>query len=168
MTLASCRSPYGGSFPCLLRLPFLVISSRRPVPVSPRSVACLACRCCLLRPSSRAICLLAVLRPASRLASRPVLPWVMPSPSCPIAPSCRSAYGHRSPRPACRLGWERDGTGLPLSPSPARLAAAACSGMASRLRAFPCCGLLAYVPPFVSVLWRRTCIYDLSRCYNIM
>ena len=112
-------------------------------------------------PSSRAICLLAALRPvsryaarlASRLAPRPVLPWVMSSPSCPIALPCRSACGHRSPRPACRLGWERDGTGAPLSPLPARPAAAACPGWrgaasvpiaASCLLACGCCHLCLY------------------------
>lgn len=77
-----------------------------------------------LRPASRL-----VLRPASRLASRSVLPWDVIA-VLPDRFSWRSACRHRSPRPACRLGWERDKTGEPLSPSPARLAAAACSGMA--------------------------------------
>lgn len=105
-----------------------------------------------LSSASRTICLLAAmrpvlrlaLRPAFRLAPRPVLPWVMSSPSCPIALPCRSACGHRSPRPACRLGWERDGTDLPLSPLPARPAAVACPWMAWGCVCFDCGGLLAY------------------------
>ena len=68
------------------------------------------------------------LAPAFRLAPRPVLPWVMSSPSCPIA--LRAVLGLRSSiAPPClsvRLGAGRDGSSL--SPSPARLAAAACPG----------------------------------------
>lgn len=152
MTLVSCRSPYGGSFPCLLRFPFLVISSRRPVPVSPRSVACLACRCGLLRPSSRAICLLAVLRPASRLASRPVLPWVMPSPPCPIAP--RAVRLAVIDRPALLVGWlgaGRDGASSLAIDCPS--CRRCLPWVASRLRAFPRCDLLCLLA------CRHLCLY---------
>lgn len=113
-------------------------------------------------PSSRAILLACrhasrfTARPASRFSSRsspPVLPWVMSSPSCPITPPCRSACGHRSPRPACRLGWGRDGTGrLSLHRLPALPPLLALDGV------LPACvsslryALLALVPPFVSVL----------------
>lgn len=129
-------------------------------PVSPRHAACLARRLCLTvisLSSSRAICLFAALRPAlrpvSRLASRlvlrlaahpaahPVLPWVMSSPPYPIAPrAVRLAVINRPAMLVEGRGAEQDGT--PLSPSLARLAAVACLGIASRLRAFPRCGLL--------------------------
>lgn len=143
-----------------------IISCRRLVIQFPRLAVCLARRLCPIRHLS---CHLGqfCLRPAFRFAPRPVLPWVMSSPPCLIAP--RAVRLAAIDRPALLVAWLGAGRdGEPLSPSPARLAVAACSGMASRLRAFPCCGLLACVPPFVSVLWRRNCIYDLSRCYNIM
>lgn len=66
--------------------------------------------------------------PPSRLASRPVLFWVMSSPSFPIAPSCRSGLAVIN-RPALLVvgrGAGRDGE--PLSSSPVRLAAVACLG----------------------------------------
>ena len=113
--------------------------------ISSRPIPRLAPLCCLLGSSalpppssllsSRAICLLAALRPAlrpvsrpvSRLASRPVLSWVMPSPSCPIAP--RAVRLAVIARPALLVGWLGAGRdGSPLSPSPVRLAAATCPG----------------------------------------
>lgn len=135
-------------------------SSRHPIP----SVGCLLTSSALPRQSSHHLwqfCLLAArrlahrpaLRPAFRLAPRPVLPWVMSSPPCPIALPCRSACGHRSPRPACRLGWERDGTGrisrhrLPALP-PLLALDGVSPACVSSLRS----ALLALVPPFVSVL----------------
>lgn len=112
-------------------------------------------------PSSRAILLACrhasrfTARPASRFSSRlsSRSPLVMSSPSCPIAPPCRSACGHRSPRPACRLAGS--GTGrdclsrhhLPALPpllTPDGVSPACVSSLRS--------ALLARVPPFMSVL----------------
>lgn len=109
-----------------LRSPSSRSSSRRAA--SPASLVdvIIALPSHLLRPA---------LRPASRLASRPVPLWVMSSsPPCLIAPSCRSACGHRSPRPACRNSGERDGTG--------RL---------SRHR-------LPALPPLLALGWRLACV----------
>ena len=72
----------------------------------------------------------------SLLVSLFVSPLVSFSPGDVIAvlpdrpPSCRSALRLSLAPPCLSIGWEQDGTGLPLSLSSARLAAAACSGMA--------------------------------------
>lgn len=112
-------------------------------------------------PSSLAILL--ACRHASRFTAR-LSPRLSSRPSSRFSPRLASRparsppravrlCGYRSPRSACRLGWERDGTGSSLSPSPVRLTAAACPGMAYCLRAFPRCGLLC-------LLWcRRLCLY---------
>lgn len=112
--------------------PHLVSSSRlvhRLVISFPRPAACLARR----HPSpsshrsSLAICLLAALRPASRLVLRPV-----PLGGCHRRPTRSLPRAVRLAVidcPALLVGWlgaGRDGT--PLSPSPARFAAAACPG----------------------------------------
>lgn len=66
---------------------------------------------------------------------------------------CRSACVHRSPRHACRLGWERDGTGslsrhrLPALPPLLTLDGVSPACVSSLWSA-----LLACVPPFVSVM----------------
>lgn len=146
------------------RLRSVIISCRRPVHrFAP--LCCLLDSSALPHPSSlfssRAILLACRLslrhasRPASRFSSRlsSRSPLVMSSPSCPIALPCRSACGHRSPRPACRLGWERDGTGLPISPSPARFAAAAYPGWRLACVRFLVCGLLCLL------VCRHLCLY---------
>lgn len=86
-------------------------------------------------PSSRTICLLAAMRPVlrlvsrsvSRLAPRPASRLAL-RPALPDRSSCRSAL-RLSLAPPClsvRRGAGRDGSHF--SPSPARLAAVACSG----------------------------------------
>ena len=106
-----------------------------PFPVSPCSVACLARRLYLTSLiissviSGNSACLPPCVPPCvpfygspcvSFLASRSVSRLVRSSRSplgdaiaaLPDRSTCRSpARSHRSPRPACRLGWERDGTG---------------------------------------------------------
>ena len=132
------------------RLRPVIISCRRLVIHFPRLAACLARRLCPIRHLS---CHLGqfCLRPASRLASRSVLPWdviaVLPDRS-----PCRSACSHRSPRPACRLAGSGAGrvAFLAIACPPCRRCLL---WMASRLRAFPRCGLLC-------LLWcRRLCLY---------
>lgn len=89
---------------------------------------------------------------------RPVLIGMMSSPPCPIALPCRSACGYRLPRPACRLGWERDGTGrdgdgiayLAIACPPCRRCL---PWMASRLRVFLRCDLLCLL------VCRHLCLY---------
>ena len=115
------------------------ISSRRLVPVSLCSVACLARRLCPIVISLVISGNLLACRPASRFSLRR-------SSRFSARLSFRSPLGcHRRPArsltvpfglrssiapPCLSRDGERDGTGLPLSPSSARLAAAACSGMA--------------------------------------
>lgn len=123
-------------------------------------------------PSSRVICLLAARRPAprpasrfdSRLVLRPVsrpvdrLARSVRSPLgdavavMPDRSPCRSACGHRSPRPACRLAGSGTGRGASLAIDclPCRCCL---PWMASRLRAFPRCGL-----PCLLVC-RHLCLY---------
>ena len=125
----ACRCP--PRFAVSHRLRPVIISFCRPVissVISGNSPA----SCSAFRPASRFS-----LRRSSRFSSRfssrlsSRSPLVMSSPSCPIAPpSCRSALRLSLAPPCLSIGWEQDGTGLPLSLSSARLAAAACSGMA--------------------------------------
>lgn len=162
----------------------VVVSSSRPVHrlvISlPRSVACLPPRRFRSPIISSAIsgnsaclpfiasALRPVLRPApsSRLFD-PFSRWT--SPPCPIAPrpcSCLLS----SFAPLCLShGWERDGTGR--SSSPVHLATVACffwRSVAASVPVAAVCLLTRSAGRFVSVLWWRNCIYDLSCCYNIM
>lgn len=72
-------------------------------------------------------------RPASRFSFRPSSRFSSRSPLGDVIAvlldrsPCRSACSHRSPRPDCRLGWERDGTGLSRHRLFALLALLTCS-----------------------------------------
>lgn len=149
------------------RIPFLLISSSRSSLRHPISSACCLlgsrrCRLVSVISSSRAICLLAarrsvlrsVLRPAlrfaPRLASRPVLPWMMSSPPCPIAP-CVVRFAVIS-RPALLVGWLGAGrdTFLVIACPPCRRCL---PRRASRLRAFSSLRLVCLLA------YRRLCRY---------
>lgn len=84
---------------------------------------------------------------------------------------CRSACGHQSPRHACRMAGSGTGRGaiIVIACSPCRCC------LLARADVSPACvsslrfTLLARsAGRFVSVMCWRNCIYDLSRCYNIM
>lgn len=103
--------------------------------ISSRPVPRLAPLCCLLgssalphpssRSSSRAICLLAALRPASPSRSSPRSPLV--DVITVLSDRFRAVRLTVIDRPALLVAWLGAGRdGEPLSPSPARLAAAAC------------------------------------------
>lgn len=154
-------------------------SSRHHLVISfPRFAACLTRRRCLVRHLVISVNLLAC-RPASRPTVRLAARFLV-SPVRLVLPPLGDVIAALSDRPVpfdlrssvaplCLSdGWELDG--LLLSLSLGRLVVIACSGRMSRLRAFSSLrsALLARVPPFVLVLCRRNCIYDLSRCYNIM
>lgn len=161
------------------RLPFLLISSSRSSLHHPISSACCSlgsrrCRLVSVISSSRAICLLAarrsVLRSVMRPAHRPVLPWMMSSTLCSIAPhAVRLAIINR---PALLVGWLGAGRdGEPISSSFARLVAVACllgHGTSASVPIAATCLLTRSAGRFVSVVCWRNCIYDLSCCYNIM
>ena len=129
----------------------VIISCRRLVIQFPRLATCLARRLCPIRHLS---CHLGqfCLRPASRLASRSVLPWDVIAVLPDYSP-CRSACSHQSPRPACRLAGSRTGRvrlsrhRLPALP-PLLVQGGVSPACVSSLRS----ALLACVPPFVSVL----------------
>ena len=121
-----------------------------------------------LFPSSRAICLLAALRSAlrpvfryaARLASRSASRLVLrpvPLGGCHRrhAQSLPVLFGLRSSiaPPCLSRDGERDGTGLPISPSPARLAAAAYPGWRLACVRFLVCGLLCLL------VCRHLCLY---------
>lgn len=171
----------GGSFsclPCRFAPPVVPPPSHRRFAVSSivpssyslgRLLACLVGAALLRRPSphpsSRAICLLAArrLRPAFRSTSRPASRFPSRLSSRSPLDDVIADLPYRSPRlpmlavinrPAllvARLGAGRGGE--PFSSSPVRLVSVAClasvsSACVSSLRS----ALLAWVPPFVSVL----------------
>lgn len=171
----SCRS-FGCS---IMEARFRACSADCPPP-SP--VAHLVISCCLLGLSIFASPCRAVIISSShfpvgcllgssalpRLARSFRSPRAMSSSPCPIAlRAVRSAVINR---PALLVGWlgvGRDGRLFRhlLSVLPLLIAwacgACVCSG---------CGGLLCLLGyrPFMSVLWWRNCIYDLSHCYNTM
>lgn len=156
----ACRCPSRLSSRLSSRRHLIGISSsrlvHRPVILFPRSAACLPR---LIISSVTSNNLLAcrpfvpLLVPSPISPVRSVLPWMMSLPPCPIAPPCRSACGHRSPRSTCRMAGSGTGrvAALVIACPPCRRCLSwdgVSSACVSSLRA----ALLAWVPPFVSVL----------------